>query len=191
MSHSCCALRTKQDSIPAAEEMLPRSLCPLIKSRFGFAMQDSCPYLAASDLVVADTTCDWKKKMYELLAARKPVMLLQLPQSQDEAAFAYWRAQYVLLVQRMGQDFGVRITEDDLQRAMDLTARLRHALKRVLDLAKRKPAPLRGMDLLDICFRASFMRRTMSRPSCCWTPYGRRCRRSRTWPLPMKAPASC
>ena len=148
---------TKQDSIPAAEEMLPRSLCPLIKSSFGFALQDSCPYLAASDLVVADTTCDGKKKMYELLAARKPVMLLQLPQIQDEAAFAYWRAQYALLVQRMEQDFGVRITEDDLQRAMDLTARLRHALKRVLDLARRKPAPLRGMDLLDICFRASFM----------------------------------
>ena len=48
---------TKNDSIPAAEAMLPRTLCPLIKSSFGFALQDSCPYLAASDLVVADTTC--------------------------------------------------------------------------------------------------------------------------------------
>ena len=27
----------------------------------------------------------------------------------------------------------------------------------MLDLAKRKPSPLTGMDLLDICFRASFM----------------------------------
>lgn len=60
---------TKNDSIPVAETMLPRSLCPLIKSSFGFALQDSCPYLAASDIVVADTTCDGKKKMYELLAA--------------------------------------------------------------------------------------------------------------------------
>ena len=55
---------TKNDSIPVAETMLPRSLCPLIKSSFGFALQDSCPYLAASDIVVADTTCDGKKKMY-------------------------------------------------------------------------------------------------------------------------------
>ena len=61
---------TKNDSIPVAETMLPRSLCPLIKSSFGFALQDSCPYLAASDIVVADTTCDGKKKMYELLAGR-------------------------------------------------------------------------------------------------------------------------
>ena len=59
---------TKQDSIPAAEEILPRSLCPLIKSSFGFALQDSCPYLSASDVVVADSTCDGKKKMYELLS---------------------------------------------------------------------------------------------------------------------------
>ena len=34
---------TKNDSIPVAETMHPRSLCPLIKSSFGFALQDSCP----------------------------------------------------------------------------------------------------------------------------------------------------
>ena len=148
---------TKQDSIPVAEEVLPRCLCPLIKSSFGFALQDSCPYLAASDIVVADATCDGKKKMYELLAAYKPVMVLQLPQIQDERAHAYWREQYALLVARLEQDFGVRITEEKLRAAMDLTSRLRQALKKVLDLARRRPSPLRGLDLLDICFRASFM----------------------------------
>ena len=140
-----------------AEEVLPRCLCPLIKSSFGFALQDSCPYLAASDIVVADATCDGKKKMYELLAAYKPVMLLQLPQIQDERAHAYWREQYALLVARLEQDFGVRITEEKLRAAMDLASRLRQALKKVLDLARRRPSPLRGLDLLDICFRASFM----------------------------------
>ena len=88
---------TKQDSIPVAEEVLPRCLCPLIKSSFGFALQDSCPYLAASDIVVADATCDGKKKMYELLAAYKPVMVLQLPQIQDmptgvSSTPCWWRA---------------------------------------------------------------------------------------------------
>ena len=118
---------TKQDSIPVAEEVLPRCLCPLIKSSFGFALQDSCPYLAASDIVVADATCDGKKKMYELLAAYKPVMVLQLPQIQDERAHAYWREQYALLVARLEEDFGVRITEEKLRAAMDLTSRLRQA----------------------------------------------------------------
>lgn len=148
---------TKNDSIPAAETILPRSLCPLIKSSFGFALQDSCPYLAAADIVVADTTCDGKKKMYELLAAYKPVMLLQLPQIQDGDARAYWRGQYAGLVARFEKDFGVSVTEAKLRDAIRLANRLRLALKEVLDLAKRKPSPLSGMDLLDICFRASFM----------------------------------
>lgn len=106
---------------------------------------------------MADTTCDGKKKMYELLAAYKPVVLLQLPQIQDGDAKDYWRAQYAKLAARLEKDFGVSITTDDLRNAVRLTNRLRRALKDVLDLAKRKPSPLTGMDLLDICFRASFM----------------------------------
>ena len=34
---------TKQDSIPVAEEVLPRCLCPLIKSSFGFALRTAAP----------------------------------------------------------------------------------------------------------------------------------------------------
>ena len=84
--------------------------------------------------------------MYELLAAYKPVMVLQLPQIQDERAHAYWREQYALLVARLEQDFGVRITEEKLRAAMDLTSRLRQALKKVLDLAAgvRRPAGSRS-----------------------------------------------
>ena len=74
---------------------------PADQEQFGFALQDSCPYLAASDIVVADTTCDGKKKMYELLAAYKPVVLLQLPQIQDGDAKDYWRAQYAKLAARL------------------------------------------------------------------------------------------
>lgn len=148
---------TKNDSIAAAETMLPRVLCPLIKSSFGFALQDSCPYLAASDIVVADATCDGKKKMYELLNHYKPVMLLQLPQIQDEDAARYWRGQFATLVARLEKDFNVSITEEKLRDAIRLTNRLRRALKNVLDLARRKPSPLSGMDILSLCFRASFM----------------------------------
>ena len=59
---------TKNDPIEAAEKVLPRNLCPLIKSSYGFALTDTCPYFRASDLVVGETTCDGKKKMFELLA---------------------------------------------------------------------------------------------------------------------------
>lgn len=148
---------TKNDSILPAEAVLPRALCPLIKSSFGFALQDSCPYLSASDLVIADTTCDGKKKMYELLRQFKPLMLLQLPQIQDQDARDFWRGQYVQLKERLEKDFSVQVTPEKLKEAIHLCNRLRLALKDVLDLAQRNPSPITGMQIMNICFRASSM----------------------------------
>ena len=147
---------TRNDSIPAAEEILPRSLCPLIKSSFGFALQQSCPYLQASDVVVADTTCDGKKKMYELLAGHKPVVLLQLPQRQDEDALQYWRKQFEDLIANLEREFSVDITDEKLRRAVRVMNRERPALKAVMDLAKRKPSPISGMQMVEVSFTTSF-----------------------------------
>ena len=147
---------TRNDSIATAEEILPRAICPLIKSSFGFAMKDSCPYLVASDVVVADTTCDGKKKMYELLNEYKPVFLLQLPQIQNVDALAYWRHQFELLIVHLEKEFSVTITEDKLRGAIKLMNRERLALKALMDLAKRKPSPITGMEVLEIAFKTSF-----------------------------------
>ncbi len=148
---------TKNDSIPPAESILPRSLCPLIKSSFGFALEDSCPYLAASDIVIADTTCDGKKKMFELLAERKSMFILQLPQIQNEPALAYWKGQYERLIRELELRFDVVIGEKELRSAIRKANRFRRELKSVLDLAKKKPSPLSGMQLMEIAHRASFV----------------------------------
>lgn len=148
---------TKNDSIPTAEEILPRTLCPLIKSSFGFALQDSCPYLSAADVIVADTTCDGKKKMFELLAQKKPLFLLQLPQIQDADAVLYWRTQYVKLIKFYEEQFGVRVHEDDIRAAISLMNRQRKAMKAVFDTTQCKVPPLNGVQLLEFCFRLSFM----------------------------------
>ena len=52
----------------AAETLLPRNTCSLIKAGFGFKLGKVCPYLEASDVVVGENTCDGKKKAYEILA---------------------------------------------------------------------------------------------------------------------------
>ena len=79
------------ETIPAAEVDLPRNLCPLIKSSYGFYVSDKCPYTYFSDLIVGETTCDGKKKMYELMAERRPMHVLELPQKPNEPdAFAHW-----------------------------------------------------------------------------------------------------
>ena len=62
---------TSDETIPAAEKDLPRNLCPLIKSSYGFAKTDKCPFFYFSDVVVGETTCDGKKKMYEYMGEFK------------------------------------------------------------------------------------------------------------------------
>ncbi len=62
----------KQAPIKDAEQELPVSFCPLIKSSYGYAITDTCPFFSFSDFLVAETTCDGKKKMYELLGTVKP-----------------------------------------------------------------------------------------------------------------------
>jgi len=58
-----CLCGGSADMIPAAEEHLPANLCPLIKSTYGYHIQKANPFLEMADLVVAETTCDGKKKM--------------------------------------------------------------------------------------------------------------------------------
>ena len=96
------------ETITAAERDLPKSMCPLVKSSYGFAISDRCPFFHFADLVIGETTCDGKKKMYELLAAYKPVFLLQLPQVQNDDALAYWRHQFELLIAYLERHYGAR-----------------------------------------------------------------------------------
>ena len=73
----------KQAPIKYAEQDLPATLCPLIKSSYGYAVTDTCPFFEFSDVLIAETTCDGKKKMYEFMAHLKPLHLMHLPHTPD------------------------------------------------------------------------------------------------------------
>lgn len=154
---------TRQDAIPAAEVLLPRSLCPLIKSSYGYLLNDSCPYLASAEFIVAETTCDGKKKMFELMERDlkkqgKDMLVMQLPsRHDDETALDAWVKEYEKLAALLEEKFGVTITPEKLYRAIDVKKRQRLALKRVLDTGKRVPPPIGGMRFLEIANAVSFL----------------------------------
>ena len=86
-----CLCGGSAQTIGPAEEDLPANLCPLIKSTYGYHLQQSNPFLEMADLIVAETTCDGKKKMYELMGQSRDMIVLELPQKpDDEAGFAPW-----------------------------------------------------------------------------------------------------
>jgi benzoyl-CoA reductase/2-hydroxyglutaryl-CoA dehydratase subunit BcrC/BadD/HgdB len=148
---------TRQDPIAAAEEALPRNLCPLIKSSYGFAASDTCPFFRFSDMIVADTTCDGKKKMFELMSDIKPVHVLQLPQQQNMDLFmGPWKKEITQLKAVVESLTGKQITQEKICGAIRLLNRERKAKKRLQDVTKADPSPLTGMELIEILFKTGF-----------------------------------
>jgi benzoyl-CoA reductase/2-hydroxyglutaryl-CoA dehydratase subunit BcrC/BadD/HgdB len=149
---------TRNDPIAAAEEILPRNLCPLIKSSFGFAVSDTCPFFRASEIIIGDTTCDGKKKMFELLSRHKPTFVLQLPQNQDPGtALPFWRTELERFKGIVEDYAGVKITDERLRAAIRLMNRERRARQAVMDLNQKRPAPLSGSRMLEILFKVGFL----------------------------------
>lgn len=135
------------EPIAAAEANLPRNLCPLIKASYGFALTDTCPYFYFSDLVVGETTCDGKKKMFELLNDIKETYVMQLPHSRDEKALAFWKDQVIAFREKLEDFYGVTITEDEIRQAIRQKNRERRVMKAFLELGKLDPAPMSGYEM--------------------------------------------
>lgn len=66
-------------SVNYADKILPRDICPLVRSTFGMALSGTCPYKTLKDFVVGETTCDAKKKTWDLLNFR----VLEVPQKKN------------------------------------------------------------------------------------------------------------
>jgi len=140
---------TSQAPIEAAERDLPRNLCPLIKSSYGFAITDTCPYFHFSDVLLAETTCDGKKKMYELMSEMKPMHIMNLPQTgEGEDALESWKKEMVKFRSFLEEELDVEITDEKLKDAIHIMNKERDAMKRLHKLNAHKPAPLTGMEML-------------------------------------------
>ena len=133
-----CACGGSHETARAGERDLPVGLCPLIKSSYGFALEKANPLFEMSDLVVAETTCDGKKKMFELLADHKPLFILDLPQKpEDEGGLRRWKGEIESLIRRLEDLTGNRVTEDALREAIRLMNRERKLRRGVARLAGR------------------------------------------------------
>ena len=139
---------SSNETIPDAEEHLPKNLCPLVKSSYGFAVSDKCPYTYFADLIVGETTCDGKKKMYELLGKLKEMYVLQLPQSVDiPSAKDIWVKELHRFRLFLEERFNIVITDDVLREASKLRNRFRQAKCTMMEMQKLNPPPISGGEL--------------------------------------------
>jgi benzoyl-CoA reductase/2-hydroxyglutaryl-CoA dehydratase subunit BcrC/BadD/HgdB len=135
-----------QFSIPDAEEVLPRNTCALIKSSFGFKVGRTCPYVQASDFVIGETTCDGKKKMYEILAEHHPTHVMEVPQKKTPLGRQLFLEELRGLVAKLEAETGVAITADKLAQATAVIEAKRRALQRLQGIRKARPVPVSGLD---------------------------------------------
>ncbi len=131
-----------------AEKVLPRNICPLIKSFMGFKLAKVCPYFESCDMVVGETTCDGKKKAFEILNDYVPVHIMETPHMKKERDRALW-LQEVNDFARLVEEFtGCDIKGPELAKAIQEVNGKRRALRRLAELRKNDPAPISGKDSL-------------------------------------------
>lgn len=130
------------------EKLLPRNMCPLIKAAVGAKVSGTCPYFQSCDMIVGETTCDGKKKAWEILDEYVPVHVMDLPQMKRNKDYNMWMDEIKLFIGKVEELTGNKVTVEGLKAGIELTNKKRRALKRLYDLRKLTPSPISGKDAL-------------------------------------------
>jgi benzoyl-CoA reductase/2-hydroxyglutaryl-CoA dehydratase subunit BcrC/BadD/HgdB len=135
-------------SIPDAEKILPRNICPMVKSAYGFKAGKICPYFQVVDFVYGETTCDAKKKTWEILDRLVPTYVMEIPQMKNKRDKALWLEEVKEFKSKVEVVSGRKISADDLACAIKIINGKRRALQRLTCLRANNPAPISGKDAL-------------------------------------------
>jgi benzoyl-CoA reductase/2-hydroxyglutaryl-CoA dehydratase subunit BcrC/BadD/HgdB len=132
-----------------AERLLPRNTCALMKSFFGFKLSRVCPYIEATDLLVGETTCDGKKKAYEIFKDVQPnIYVMEVPQMKTAQDRALLKSEYLRFKEELEKLSGVTINAERLKKGISLVNNRRRALARLAALRGASPVPVSGLDAL-------------------------------------------
>ena len=101
--------------------------------------------------MVAETTCDGKKKMYELMAQTRDMIVLELPQKpDDQAGFAHWVSELGRLRSQLETRYDITITDDKLRTAIQTMNQERRLRRDLAALMQADNPPLTGKTLLNL-----------------------------------------
>jgi benzoyl-CoA reductase/2-hydroxyglutaryl-CoA dehydratase subunit BcrC/BadD/HgdB len=137
-----------QGSVPDAEKTLPRNICPMVKSAYGFKAGNICPYFQSVDFVYGETTCDAKKKTWELLDRMVPTYVMEIPQLKRERDRTLWLEEVKDFKMQMEKKSGRTITAEGVTKATKVMNAKRKALQRLNALRGNNPSPISGKDAL-------------------------------------------
>lgn len=134
--------------VPEGEKVLPSGICPLIKASLGAHFGKTCPYFSVADIYVGETTCDGKKKAYEILGADKETYVMDVPQMKRPKDISKWAGEIADFAKKVEEVTGRKLTAENLAEAIKTVNAKRRALARVFEARKADPVPISGKDAL-------------------------------------------
>ena len=145
-----CSLRIlhTENIADISGEALPNNLCPLVKEVYSLCQGDT---LEKADLIIAESSCDGKKKMYELLSRQEQLYYYQVPQGEDRS---YVRplilSECRWLIRMLQQRFGGKVTSEGLLQASQLLNAERQSVISLMAVQKQSPPAAWGCEILQI-----------------------------------------
>ena len=134
--------------VPDGEKVLPKNVCPLVKASVGARLGRTCPFFRIADMYIGETTCDGKKKAYEILGKDVPMHIMDIPQMKREKDIIKWKEEITDFAKIVEEFTGNKITPENLAEAINICNEKRKALQRVYDCRKSKCLPISGRDAL-------------------------------------------
>ena len=131
-------------SVSYADKMFPRDICPLIRSTFGMAFSKTCPYAKLKDFAIGETTCDAKKKAWDLLGFK----VMEVPQKKDPIDKDLWIGEVYHFKEMVENLSGIKVTAEQLREKIRLVNRKRKALQKIDEFRKIPHPPISGLDAL-------------------------------------------
>ena len=137
--------------IAKAEETLPANLCPLIKSSFGFIELKTCPFFELTDAVVGETTCDGKKKMFELIEKHRPLYVMDLPQCPtNDGAVDYWKQSITGFKKFLEKSFDTVITSEALEESIVASNRKNRLVQEIFAFGAHRPSVITWQEMYEV-----------------------------------------
>lgn len=134
--------------VPGGEKVLPKSTCPLIKASVGARLDKTCPFFCIADMYVGETTCDGKKKAWEILGKEVPMYIMDIPQMKREKDIQKWACEIAEFAKVVEDFTGNKITVEKLNDAIKIINEKRKAMARVFAATKGDVIPISGKDRL-------------------------------------------
>jgi benzoyl-CoA reductase/2-hydroxyglutaryl-CoA dehydratase subunit BcrC/BadD/HgdB len=133
-------------SISESEKDLPRNICPLIKSAYGFKVQKTCPYTQASTFIYGETTCEAKKKTWEILNDIHPTHVMHIPQMKREKDKTIWKSEIYDFKSHIESITKKELTFEELKKGIQIIDDKRVAMQRLDKLRSSQVVPISGKD---------------------------------------------